>query len=130
MGSILDNEHWCCFFANLNTFEFYYLNPYGSTEKELENVVNNWRIFSKQELNIKEEFQLPLVQHSIQTDNYHCGVYVCIFMECLWNNNLNGLIFDASEEFLMQKRRSIHNVLTNLYSKDAIESLSLTNFNK
>lgn len=112
MGPICkDQNNWCCFYANFNTFEFYYINPFGAKATELQSVQKNWRKFLKQSLKVKVKFDYPLIQHSIQRDGRHCGVYVCIFLQRLWESNLDGLRFEASNKYLMQKRKEIEDIL-------------------
>jgi hypothetical protein len=92
MGPICKNQnHWCCFYANFNTLEFYYINPFVAKTTELQGVQKNCRKFVKQSLKIKVKFNYPLIEHSIQKDTRHCGVYVCNFSERLWESKLDGL---------------------------------------
>jgi hypothetical protein len=71
--------------------------------------------FAKEILKIKcTSWELIPLNHSIQDtkkDTKNCGVYISVFMQCLYESNFDGLLFDTSTESLLQKRLDFANTM-------------------
>ena len=91
-------KHWTLFFISVKKRQIFYIDPQGTSQKNLLNISNNFKEFSKSVHFLKNlEFSAIPVIHQIQNDTFNCGVYVCHFFEILLNvknidltnNNIN-----------------------------------------
>ena len=109
---LVDGNHWSCFFVNLTSADFVYLDPRGA-DPEIENLTfSNWCNFCKTKNCLDKKWNILHLEHVLQssTDIINCGIYVCYFLKILISLNLN-LNFPNTSRDLISYRRSIKNFL-------------------
>ncbi|CAF0766876.1 unnamed protein product, partial [Brachionus calyciflorus] len=92
VGAVLiNNNHWNCFFVDLENGQFIYLDPKTDEPTNELKAFDNWNRYTNA-LNIKKEWKLRSLKNVTRQkdlDNYNCGVYVCQYLKLLLSNNFN-----------------------------------------
>jgi hypothetical protein len=98
---ISSQEHWCLLFVSVITSEITYINPLGTTKTDCKNILDNWKLFVKSRVGLKDkDWKITRYSqdHSLQQDNFSCGVFICYFYDKLINREFQYLrnFFDLS----------------------------------
>ena len=99
---ISSQEHWCLLFVSVITSEITYINPLGTTKTDCKNILDNWKLFVKSRVGLKDkDWKITRYSqdHSLQQDNFSCGVFICYFYDKLINREFQYLrnFFDLSD---------------------------------
>ena len=99
---ISSQEHWCLLFVSVISSEITYINPLGTAKTDCDNILNNWKLFVKSRVGLKDkDWKITRYSqdHSLQQDNFSCGVFVCYFYDKLINGEFQYMrnFFDLSD---------------------------------
>jgi hypothetical protein len=105
----VDNNHWCCFFANKLSQEFYFIDPLASEDDLVgHRVFENWTEFARiNRVLCNTNWKIMPIKHSKQVDGYSCGIFVIEFLEKLIKLDLN-LEIGLDAVTLNKKRAEIY----------------------
>jgi Ulp1 family protease len=81
-------KHWALMFVSLLNKEITYIDPFGATRSQCEDVRLNWTQFCKTRMGLNDKvwkISKDSFKHCIQSDTHSCGVFVCCFFELLIN---------------------------------------------
>ncbi|CAF1145787.1 unnamed protein product, partial [Brachionus calyciflorus] len=103
-----DGNHWCLVYISIKKGKFAFIDPKGEDDYRYNKTYQKWCNFSSKRKELSEKsWSKQNYEHSIQSDQINCGVYVCIFGEKLLKDE--NLIFETSYEYLKKMRLSINN---------------------
>lgn len=74
----VSGKHWCLAIADVITKNFAFIDPLGSSERQNK---YNLNIFLNNMKLKHEKWQTIVYNHSIQKDNFNCGVFVLMFAQ-------------------------------------------------
>ena len=108
---LVGGNHWTVVLISNLTEQLIYINPFGTNTSSAEAIFDSWLKFAKtrKEYNFIE-WSYDLVEHSIQSDSFNCGVFICIFIEKFIDYVYNNT-FDTSAANLLKIRKSMAQTL-------------------
>lgn len=110
---LINNNHWCCLFININAAEFLYLDPMGKNETTINSFFDNWKLWSSTVDSLKSKsWSLLDIDYTKQKDSTNCGIYICEYLKRLINFDLN-LKFDNKAQALVNLRNIVKETINN-----------------
>ena len=90
------------FVVSVISSEITYINSLGTTKTECKNILDNWKVFVKSRVGLKGKDwkkRRYSQDHSLQQDNFSCGVFVCYFYDKLINEEFQYMknFFDLND---------------------------------
>ncbi|EGG08377.1 Hypothetical protein MELLADRAFT_123256, partial [Melampsora larici-populina 98AG31] len=105
----IKNSHWICGVINLKMKRFEVLDSFGFKHLGILKKLRSYLMAeSKSEMDLSEWIDYNHPEIPTQDNAYDCGVFVCIFMDCLsrnWGND--QVIFDIEQKDLIYLRQKI-----------------------
>jgi hypothetical protein len=88
---LVNNNHWNCFFVDLETADFVFLDPkLDKADNELP-AFDNWKRFYGS-IDQNKEWSILRIENITRQkdlDSYNCGVYILQYLKRLINSNFN-----------------------------------------
>ena len=83
-GPVNFGQHWCLLFIDLIKKTIIFIDPLGTSQKQIDQAEKGWNFFcSSRETLKKFKWAVFNKKHTQQKDTFSCGVFVCNFFEML-----------------------------------------------
>jgi Ulp1 family protease len=108
---LVNGNHWTVVLISNLTETITYINPMGTTQFALNNILKRWNDYCSLHPILKQKkWSADLVNHEIQKDIVSCGIFITIFMEKFISYDYN-YYFDSSSKNLANIRAYIYDTL-------------------
>ena len=83
-----DINHWACVCVSLVNKQIFYVDPLGTDDIELEEILSNWINFlaNRQDLP-KSDWSIGHFECDKQKDGFNCGIIIIMVIQNILNNN-------------------------------------------
>ena len=109
---LINDNHWTVVLISNLTDTVKYINPFGTSDKALSDILEKWKKFcSTRSSELKsKKWTSEQLDHEIQLDLVSCGIFIMVFMEKFINYDYN-YYFDSSKTGLKKLRENFHKTL-------------------